>query len=331
MAEQSDAPEAQIDTAELTRSLTEIAGRSQQLVQNFLSRQESGQNLSMDDAMHMGKLFQDFYGRLMADPMQMVEAQVSFWQNYMTLMQNTTLGMMGVATDPVRPPDAKDKRFKHEGWEDNPVFDFIKQSYLLTADYVHHTVQNVEDMDDHEGRKVDFYTRQFIDAMAPANFLATNPAVLEKTVETRGQNLLNGLNNLLEDLERGNGRLKIRMTDPDAFTVGEDLAITPGKVVYENELMQLIQYSPATEQVARRPLLFIPPWINKYYILDLQEKNSLIKWLVEQGQTVFVVSWRNPSEELAEKSFEDYMNEGPLAAMDAVQKATGEDDLNIVG
>jgi len=321
----------EIDPAELSRSLAEIADRSQQLVKDFVARQESGQQISMDDALHMSKLFQDLYARMMADPVQLAQSQFAFWQDYMALVQNTTLGMMGLDTEPVRSPDDKDKRFKHEGWEENPFFDFIKQSYLLTADYLHHTVTNVEGLDEQSERKIDFYTRQFIDAVSPSNFLATNPEVLQKTVETRGQNLLNGLNKLLEDLERGGGQLKVRMTDPDAFEVGEDLAITPGKVVHQTELAQLIQYSPSTDKVARRPILFIPPWINKYYILDLRPKNSLIKYLVDQGHTVFTLSWCNPDEELADKSFEDYMNEGPLAAFDAVEEIIGEGDFNVVG
>lgn len=331
MANEQENDVTTIDPVELTRSLSEIAGRSQQLVKDFLARQESGHQISMDDALHMSKLFQDLYARLMADPVQLAQAQMAFWQDYMTLVQNATLRMMGVDTEPVRRPDDKDKRFKHESWEENPFFDFVKQSYLLTADYIHHTVDNVDGLDDRTQRKIDFYTRQFISAVSPSNFLATNPEVLQRTIETRGQNLLDGLNNLLEDLERGNGTLKIRQTDPEAFEVGRDLAITPGKVVHQNELMQLIQYAPTTEQVARRPVLFVPPWINKYYILDLRPKNSLVKWLVDQGYTVFVISWRNPDAELAEKDFEDYMQEGPLEALAAVEQATGEREVNLVG
>jgi polyhydroxyalkanoate synthase len=331
MSQQDSAQISQIDPAELSRSLAEIAGKSQQLVRDFLARQESGHHISMDDALHMSKLFQDLYTRLMADPMQLAQAQFAFWQDYMTLVQNSTLRMMGIEAEPVRRPDAKDKRFRHESWEESPFFDFVKQSYLLTADYLHSTVKGVEGLDERTAKKVDFYTRQFIDAMSPSNFLATNPEVLQKTIESRGQNLLNGLNNLLDDLERGGGRLKITQTDPDAFEVGKDLAVTPGKVIFQTELAQLIQYEPATETVHKRPVLFVPPWINKYYILDLQPKNSLIKWLVEQGHTVFVISWRNPDASLAEKDFEDYMLEGPVAALDAIEKATGESEINVVG
>src|SRR6202023_2461410 len=178
---------------------------------------------------------------------------------------------------------------------------------------------------------VDFYTRQFVDAIAPSNFLLTNPEVLRTTLESGGENLVRGLQNLLGDLERGKGRLSIRMTDTEAFRIGENIAVTPGKVVYQNDLMQLIQYAPTTEKVKRRPLLIIPPWINKFYILDLRPRNSFIRWAVEQGHTVFVISWVNPDERLAQKSFEDYMREGLFAALDAMEQATGEREANVIG
>lgn len=321
----------QFDPVELTRSLSEIAGKSQQLVKDFLAREQSAHALSMDDALHMSKLFQDLYIRLMTDPVQLAQAQMAFWQDYMLLVQNASLRMMGFDAEPVRRPKSGDKRFRHEAWEESPLFDFIKQSYLLTADYIHHTVKNVEGLDDKAEKQIDFYTRQFIDALSPSNFLATNPEIIRMTIESRGQNLLRGLNNLLDDLERGKGRLRITTTDLDAFEVGRNLALTPGKVVFQTELAQLIQYTPATDKVYKRPVLFMPPWINKFYILDLQPKNSLIKWMVEQGHTVFVISWRNPTAELAEKGFDDYMREGPLAALDAMEQATGEKSFNMVG
>lgn len=317
--------------ADLSRALAEIASRSQQLVRDFLAREESAHHISVADTLRMSRLFQDLYARLMADPMQLAQRQLAFWQDYTLLMQRSTLRMMGFDIEPMIRPHEKDKRFKHESWESNLLFDFIKQSYLLTADYIHHTVKNIEGLDDKTEKKIDFYTRQFINALSPSNFLATNPEILGKTIESRGQNLLNGLNNLLEDLERGGGALKIRMTDPDAFELGRDLALTPGKVIHQTDLAQLIQYEPATEQVYKRPILFIPPWINKYYILDLQPKNSLIKWLVEQGHTVFVLSWRNPSAAFADKTFDDYLLEGPMAALDAIEQAVDEKEVNLVG
>ncbi|MDN5849281.1 MAG: class I poly(R)-hydroxyalkanoic acid synthase [Nitrococcus sp.] len=327
----ADNTQAAIDPAELSRLLAEIADRSQQLVQDFLAREESADHLALADALRMSRLFQDLYARLMADPLQLAQSQMAFWQDYMLLMQRSSLRMMGFDVEPMIRPHEKDKRFKHESWESNLLFDFIKQSYLLTADYIHHIVKNVDGLDDKTERKIDFYTRQFIDALSPSNYLATNPEILEKTIESRGQNLLKGLNNLLEDLERGGGTLDIRMTDPDAFELGRDLALTRGKVIYQTDLAQLIQYEPATEKVYKRPVLFIPPWINKYYILDLQPKNSLVKWLVEQGHSVFILSWRNPSAELANKGFDDYLLEGPIAALGAIEQAAGVKEVNLVG
>ncbi len=201
----------------------------------------------------------------------------------------------------------------------------------MTARWLQRTVREVEGIDERTAHKIDFYTRQFVDALAPSNFLLTNPEVLRATVESRGENLLNGLKNLLDDLDRGKGRLAIRMTDMAAFRIGENIAVTPGKVVYQNDLIQLIQYEPTTDKVKRRPLLIMPPWINKFYILDLRPDNSFIRWAVAQGHTVFVISWVNPDERLAAKSFADYMREGPLAALDAIERATGEREANVIG
>jgi polyhydroxyalkanoate synthase len=192
-------------------------------------------------------------------------------------------------------------------------------------------VASVEGLDDKTRRKVDFYTRQYIDALAPSNFALTNPEVFRETIASGGQNLVRGLHNLLDDIERGNGRLKISMTDPKAFELGVNIATTPGKVVLRNELMELIQYQPTTEKVGRRPLLIIPPWINKFYILDLREKNSFIKWCVDQGMTTFVVSWVNPDAKLADVGFDHYLTDGTLAALDAIEEATGEKEVNAVG
>ena len=192
-------------------------------------------------------------------------------------------------------------------------------------------MRDVDGVDEHTARKIDFYTRQFVDALAPSNFLLTNPEALRATIESRGQNLLNGLKNLLDDLDRGKGRLAIGMTDLTAFRLGENIAATPGKIVYQNDLLQLIQYAPSTATVKRRPLLIIPPWINKFYILDLRPENSFVRWAVAQGHTVFVISWVNPDGRLAAKTFADYMLEGPLAALDAMAAATGEREANVIG
>jgi polyhydroxyalkanoate synthase subunit PhaC len=322
------------DPVEISRMMGKIAEQSQRLVAEFLAKQSNGgakDGLGMSDPLNIGQAFFDMTARMMANPAQLVEAQISLWRDYMTLWQSAAKRMLGEPTEPVIKPSPEDRRFKDALWDESYVFDFIKQSYLLTARWMQSTVKNVEGLDDKTAKKVDFYTRQFVDAMAPSNFAVTNPEVIRSTLESGGENLVKGLSNLLTDLERGKGQLAIKMTDMEAFKVGENIAVTPGKVVYQNALMQLIQYAPTTEKVLKRPLLIMPPWINKYYILDLREKNSFIKWAVSQGHTVFVVSWVNPDESLANKSFEDYMTLGPFAALDAIKQATGEREVNVIG
>jgi polyhydroxyalkanoate synthase len=267
----------------------------------------------------------------MTDPTKVVQAHMSLWQDYMNLWQSAASRVFGHDPGPVVEPERGDRRFKDAAWNENQVFDFIKQSYLLTARWLQSTVRNVEGLDDKTAQKVDFYTRQFVDALSPSNFVLTNPEALRATVESRGENLVKGLQNLLADLERGKGRLSISMTDVTAFKVGQNIATTPGKVIFRNDLIELIQYQPTTDTVCQVPLLIIPPWINKYYILDLRRENSFIKYAVDQGHTVFVISWVNPDARLARKSFEDYMFEGPLAAMDAIRDASGANGVNLVG
>ena len=317
------------DPAELGRTMAEVAERSQRIVSEWLKRQE-GSEPSLDP-LNIGGAFLEMTSRLAANPAGLMQAQMGFWQDYMTLWQNTAKRMAGLDADPVIKAPSGDRRFKDKDWEDNEVFDFIKQSYLLSARYVQDVVKDADGLDPKAAQKVDFYARQFVDAMSPSNFVLTNPEVLRKTAETGGENLIKGLNNLLSDLERGKGDLRIKMTDMDAFKLGGNIAVTPGKVVYQNELMQLIQYTPSTQKVLKRPLLIGPPWINKFYILDLRPKNSFVRWAVEQGHTVFVISWVNPDEKLAEKSFDDYMKEGYLAALDAIEQATGEREVNAIG
>ncbi|MCO6418917.1 class I poly(R)-hydroxyalkanoic acid synthase [Siccirubricoccus sp. KC 17139] len=317
------------DPAIVTRTMAEVAERGQRIVTDFLKRQSD--SAATPDPLNIGGAFLEMTTRLMANPAQLVQAQLGFWQDYLTLWQNTARRMLGEEAKPVIAEDPRDRRFKDEAWRENEVFDFIKQSYLLSARYFQTVVGGVEGLDQKTAQKVDFYTRQFVDAMSPSNFLLTNPEVLRRTAETGGENLLKGLSHLLADLERGKGKLRIRMTDDSKFRVGENIAVTPGKVVYQNDLMQLIQYAPATERVLKRPLVIFPPWINKFYILDLRPKNSFVRWAVEQGHTVFVVSWVNPDETLAEKGFDDYMREGVYDALDAIEKATGEKQVNAIG
>jgi polyhydroxyalkanoate synthase len=317
------------ESEKLQEAFKDIATRSQKLLQEFSQRyQADGKQV---DPLHLTQTFMDFTAKMLADPNRLVRAQVELWQQYMKLWQVTAQRMMGQTVEPVAEPARGDKRFNDPAWKDEVVFDYLKQSYLLTARWLQGTIKQVEGVDDKTARKVDFYTRQFIDAVSPSNFAMTNPQVVKATVESKGENLLKGLQNLLADLERGKGQLAIRQTDMDAFKVGENIATTPGKVVYQNEIMQLIQYAPATEEVHEVPLLIVPPWINKFYILDLKPENSFIKWATEQGYTVFVISWVNPDEQLAKMVFEDYMKLGPLAALDAIAKATGQPKASAIG
>jgi polyhydroxyalkanoate synthase len=325
-----DTPDYHLPDAELvTRTMAEVAERGQRIVADFLKRQ--AEETGNPDPLNIGGAFLEMTARLMANPARLMQAQLGFWQDYLTLWSNTARRMLGEQPGPVIEEPKGDRRFKDEAWRENEVFDFIRQSYLLAARYFTSAVNSADGLDPKTAQKVDFYTRQFVDAMSPANFVLTNPEVLRRTAETGGTNLLKGLSNLLADLERGKGRLRIRMTDDTKFKVGENIAVTPGKVIYQNELMQLIQYNPSTETVLKRPLVIFPPWINKFYILDLRPKNSFIRWAVEQGHTVFVCSWVNPDARLAQKGFDDYMKEGVLAALDAIELATGERAVNAIG
>jgi polyhydroxyalkanoate synthase len=318
------------DPAALSKSMADIAERSQRIVAEWLDRQAE-EGLAKPYPMHIASAFMEMTTKLMTNPAKLVQAQIGFWQDYMLLWQNTAKRMMGEPAQPVIAADLKDKRFKDDAWKESEVFDFIKQSYLLTARFMQNVVTEVDGLEPATAQKVDFYSRQFIDAMSPSNFLLTNPEVLRKTAETGGENLIRGLNNLLSDLERGRGQLRIKMTDTDAYKLGEDIAISPGRVIYQNDLIQLIQYNPTTEKVLKRPLLIVPPWINKFYILDLRPKNSLVRWAVGQGHTVFIISWVNPDAHLHHKAFEDYMQEGILAALGVIEQATGENAVNAIG
>lgn len=276
-------------------------------------------------------MFMDYWNAVIQNPQKLIDANLEYMQNMTLLWQETTRKFLGEKSDPIAPADKSDRRFRDPVWQDSFVFDFIRQSYLLTSGYLQKAVRNADGLSQKERDKLDFYTRQFVDALAPTNFAMTNPEVLRATLDTQGQNLIKGLTNLVEDLERGGGELEISKTQYQAFEVGKNLAVTEGSVVFENDLMQLIQYKASTKDVYKTPLLILPPWINKYYILDLRPDNSFIKWAVDQGHTVFCISWVNPDKKLAKKSFASYMEDGLLAALDAIEKATGEKSAHVVG
>src|SRR5512141_2735591 len=319
------------DPAALSGSLASAAEKSAKLLGDFLARQADSGKSMLTDELGIAKAFHELTSAMMANPYRLAEAQMTLWWDYMNLWQTSTLKLLGAPIAPFAEPHKGDKRFKHEDWEHHALFDYIKQSYLIASRWLQKAVADVEGLTPEAQKKVAFFTRQYIDALAPSNFALTNPEVFRETIATGGQNLVRGLHNLLDDIERGNGQLKISMTDPKAFELGVNIGTTPGKVVYQNDLMQLLQYEPTTPKVAKRPVLIVPPWINKYYILDLRENNSFIKWMVDSGLTVFVISWVNPDARHAGKEFTDYLLEGPLAALDAIEKATGEKEVNAVG
>ena len=331
MAEEKSNPPASAAPTEFARVFAEIALRSKHLVETRLAEQARHVGEEPTDELGVGKAFAELAGKLMSDPFKLAEMSLRLWQDYFTLWQNTALKASGGEAPAVAEPGKSDNRFKGELWQNNLVFDYIKQSYLIAAQNIQKSVSEVEGLDPHTARKVKFFTRQYIDALAPTNFVLTNPEVLKTTIETGGKNLLDGLNHLLQDIDRGEGKLAISMTDPKAFKMGENVASTPGKVVFQNDLMQLIQYQPITSEVCKTPLLIVPPWINKYYILDLRAKNSFIRFALDQGITVFVISWVNPDEKHANKTFDDYLLEGPRAALDLIEKATGEHEINMIG
>ena len=319
------------DPQQMAESFAQIAQQSQRLVNDYFERQLDGKIAPLADDLGLNNAFMNLGISMLTNPWKMAEAQMKMWNDYAQLWQNSMQKMNGEETAPVAQPAKSDNRFRSELWHNNFVFDYIKQSYLIASQNIQKMVSDSEGLDPQTARKVQFFTRQFVDALAPTNFAFTNPDVLKATMETGGKNLVDGLQHLLHDMERGKGQLAISMTDYKAFKLGENVATTPGKIVFENAMMQLIQYVPTTETVARTPLLIIPPWINKYYILDLREKNSFIRWAVAQGQTVFVISWVNPDHRLADKTFEDYMQLGPMAALDAIEQATGEHEANVIG
>jgi polyhydroxyalkanoate synthase len=267
----------------------------------------------------------------LSDENRSADVQTKLAKSYLDLWGSAARRFAGEEAPPAISPSPRDKRFADPEWKSNPFFDFMMQAYLLTTNWANELVRNAEGLDPHTRKKAEFYVNQITNAIAPSNFIMTNPEVLRETIASSGNNLVRGMQMLAEDIEAGRGTLKIRQSDPANLAVGVNMATTPGKVIYQNDLMQLIQYQPATETVLRTPLLIVPPWINKFYILDLRPDKSYIKWCVDQGITVFVISWVNPDKKLGSKTWEDYMKEGPLAAMDVIERATGELKVHTMG
>ncbi len=267
----------------------------------------------------------------LTDPAKAIEAQGKLGAAFFGLWASTLRKMQGEPAPAVAASDPRDNRFKDPEWSENPVFDFFKQAYLVTSRWSEEMVERAEGLDPDTRHKAQFYVRQIAGALSPSNFLVTNPELIRETIKENGANLVRGMKMLAEDIEAGGGELKLRQTDPTRFQVGVNLANTPGKVVFRNELIELIQYAPSTNKVLKRPLLIVPPWINKFYVLDLNPDKSFIRWAVSQGLTVFCISWVNPDERHAEKGFEHYMREGIFAALDAIEQATGERAVTTIG
>ncbi len=267
----------------------------------------------------------------MAEPQKLMEAQTQLWNSYSQLWQNAWSTVLGTPTEPMASPARTDKRFKDRDWQENTVFDFLKQFYLISANWAQDFVKNADGLDEHTRQKAKFYVEQILNALSPSNFPVSNPEILRATLASNGANLIEGLKHLEQDMASPDGRLRIKQSDMTAFEIGKNIAMTPGKVVFRNDTFELIQYSPSVQRTYEIPLLIVPPWINKFYILDLNPKKSFVRWATEQGLTVFVVSWVNADETQGRKSFSDYMREGFLEAVQAVQDATGAEKVNTIG
>ena len=321
------------DVTAFADNMTKVMDTLAKIAQDIADSQQNGERptMAIRTFEDISKTFAQVAQEYMTHPERLAESQFKLWQAHGQLWHNAWRRFLGEEVEPVVVPERSDRRFKDPEWEQSQVFDFLKQSYLITAHWARELVGGVEEVDPHTKHKASFYVEQLANALSPSNFALTNPEVLRLTLETSGKNLVEGLEKLAQDVRAGKGTLRIRQTDMEAFEVGRNMALTPGKVVYQNELMQLLQYEPTTKKVYERPLLIVPPWINKFYILDLNPKKSFIRWAVDQGLTVFVISWVNPDERLAEKTFADYMKSGILTALDAINDATGETDVNAIG
>ena len=322
-----------VDVEVFSRNLARLIEEGGQALAAYLKPREEGKIKGdlTDVVSEVVKTIGQVLEYWLSDPQRAAELQASLGRVYLDLWAGAAKRMAGEPAEPVAKPDAKDKRFSDPDWSQNQFFDFLKQAYLLTAHWAEHLVKDAEGIDPHTRRKAEFYVKQIANAVSPSNFVLTNPELLRETLSSNAENLVRGMHMLGEDIKAGQGSLRIRQSDHSMFEVGRNLALTPGKVVFQNELMQLIQYEATTPEVLKAPLLIVPPWINKFYILDLDPEKSFIKWCVDNGLSVFVISWVNPDARLAKKSFEQYMREGVIAALDAVEAATGESKINIIG
>ena len=321
------------DFEALSRNVARLIEEGGKVVAAYMKPRESGEakadsGSELADAVTALGRVAEYY---VSDAHRAFEAQATLSGQFIGLWASTLRRLQGEEAEPVAPPQAGDKRFADPEWRTNPYFDFLKQAYVLTTRWANDLVERAADVDPHTRSKAQFYLRQVTSALSPSNFVATNPELLRTTLAESGENLVRGLRMMAEDIAEGRGNLRIRQSDARKFQLGVNLAATPGKVVFRNALIELIQYAPTTPSVHKRPLLIVPPWINKFYVLDLNPDKSFIRWAVAQGLTVFIVSWVNPDERHADKGFEAYMREGIFAALDAVEAATGEREVAAIG
>jgi len=321
------------DPEEFGRNMLKLVEEGSKALSGFIERSNgSGGPYSLaSEFTEATKLFAEIAQHWLADPARLASTNAALVGDYLELAGATAQRMIGADAPPVAQPEAGDNRFNDPEWSRNPYFDFWKQVYLITMRWLERVLEETDGLDDRTRQKAEFYLKQMGSALAPSNFPVTNPIVLRETLASNGRNLLHGVANLMHDMEKSGDLLKISQTDVEAFEVGRNVATAPGKVVFQNDLVQLIQYAPATETVHATPLLIVPPWINKFYILDLGPQKSFIRYMVGKGFTVFIVSWVNPDERLKDKTFEDYMTEGLLAATDAVRRETGTEKINVIG
>ncbi|MYL23816.1 class I poly(R)-hydroxyalkanoic acid synthase [Halomonas alkaliantarctica] len=320
---------SQVDTQAWNAQLKEVGEHYQALMQDMFTRlapSEAAESVHND----MRESFEAAAQALAQNPTLLWQTQARLLQDQWLLWQQNARAMAGEEVEPLIQPAKGDRRFKDEAWTKEPYYLAIMQQYLLFSQLVDELIDNLDGLDETRKQHLHFYARQLVSAMSPTNFVATNPEVMRETLETKGKNLIEGLARLREDLANSAEGINVRMTDRSAFGVGDNIAVTPGSVVYENTLIQLIQYTPTTESTFKTPLLIVPPWINKYYILDLRQDNSFVKWLVDQGHTVFLISWRNPGPAQSDLTWADYMQMGPISAIEAIENACGEKSVNMV-
>jgi polyhydroxyalkanoate synthase len=322
------------DSAQLDRlneNLAKVDELTKRLVNAMSNKRTADQGLQGPGQDLMMKAAAAYVTEMMANPAKLIENQIGFWgkslKHYVEAQQQLAKGKLAAPPDPT----PKDRRFSNPMWETHPYFNYIKQQYLMSAEAIEDAVKDLDHLEPVDRKRLEYFSRQIVDMMSPTNFLGTNPEALARAVETDGQSLVDGLENLVRDIEANQGDVLVTLADPEAFKVGVNLATSEGGVVFRNRLFELIQYAPATETVHKTPLVIFPPWINKFYILDLKPQNSLIKWAVEQGFTVFVVSWVNPDPGYREVGLDTYIEEGYFAAFDEVKAITGEDKVNAVG